>query len=70
LAFEIEHPLLVLDDRAAREYAKRLGLELTGTLGLLLSACKAGLIDDKLKLIQDLRDVHFYIPSDIEAMFM
>ena len=36
--------LVVMDERKGRRYAKRLGLPLTGTLGILLFAKESGLI--------------------------
>ncbi len=42
LALERSHPLVILDDSFARRFARRLGLSLTGTLGLLLKAKENG----------------------------
>jgi len=53
----VEHNIkaVVLDDNAARNKAKQFGLNVTGTLGVLLKARKMGLIEnleqDILKLI-------------------
>jgi predicted nucleic acid-binding protein len=38
LAEEREARLVVIDERKARRYAQRLGIPLTGTLGLLVAA--------------------------------
>jgi len=47
LALGAEHPdaILLLDDGVARRAAQQLGLQFTGTLGLLVAATKAGAID-------------------------
>ena len=45
LAEERGTRLVILDDKEARRYAKRIGLPLTGTVGILLEAKKSGLID-------------------------
>ena len=45
LGRESEDPLLVLDDRGARRYAARIGLAVTGTLGILVLAKELHLID-------------------------
>jgi predicted nucleic acid-binding protein len=37
---------LILDDKKARNYARYLGLSLTGTLGLLLAAHQAGMLEE------------------------
>jgi predicted nucleic acid-binding protein len=44
LALEMREAVAVLDDALAREMAETLDLRLTGTLGLLLDAKKAGLV--------------------------
>jgi len=46
--------LVLLDDRPARRKAAELGLSVTGTLGLLLDAKHAGLIDALRPLVDDL----------------
>jgi predicted nucleic acid-binding protein len=66
LAFEIGNSLLIVDDRQARAFAKRLGLEITGTLGLLRSAHQSGLIKDINTVIDDLKRCKFRIPADVE----
>ena len=45
LAEERGTRLVILDDKEARRYAKRIGLPLTGTVGILLEAKRSGLID-------------------------
>lgn len=44
LAFTSNARLILLDDKAARRIADKLGLHTAGTLGLLLTAKRAGLI--------------------------
>ena len=39
LAQTIRYPLVLLDDEVARSEARRLGLQLRGTLGILVQAC-------------------------------
>lgn len=49
--------LIVLDDKRARGYARRVGLRLTGTLGVLLRLHRLGLasrsIEEDLRLLQE-----------------
>ncbi len=45
LAKERGTRLVILDDKDARRYAKRIGLPVTGTVGILLEAKRSGLID-------------------------
>jgi predicted nucleic acid-binding protein len=66
LALETENSLLVLDEKKARGYAKHLGLPLTGTLGLLLTANKAGLIENLDTVINELKQHNFRMPPNME----
>jgi predicted nucleic acid-binding protein len=66
LALETEDPLLILDDGKAREFAKKIGLKITGTVGVLVKAEKAGLIGDLAAIISALRQNYFRIPNNIE----
>ena len=51
LAQEVDASLVVIDERMARRYARRLGLPLTGTLGVLLRAKHRGLIPAVMPLV-------------------
>ena len=46
---------MIIDERLARRHAKRLGLTLTGTLGVLLKAKERGLVPTVEPLIDELR---------------
>jgi predicted nucleic acid-binding protein len=65
LALETENPLLILDDKKARSYAKHLGFSLTGTLGLLLAAHRAGVLKDVDTIIIELKQHNFRMPTDL-----
>lgn len=54
LAQEIGADLLLIDDRAARHQAARLGLRFIGLLGVLLEAKKAGLLATVRPAVDDL----------------
>ena len=56
---------VALDDRHARNKAKQLGLDVTGTLGLLLRANRIGLINSLHGDIQKLRKAGMYISDEI-----
>lgn len=44
LALESDDPVLILDDWKARKVAERLGIRVTGTLGVIIKAKKSGII--------------------------
>ncbi len=45
LAIDEHADALIIDDRAGAKLALKLGLEVTGTLGVLLEAANSGLVD-------------------------
>jgi len=61
LALELNADLVVLDERLARLHAKRLGLRVTGLLGLLLRAKAAGHVRHLLPLLAQLREGGFWL---------
>ena len=54
LAQELGADLVIVDERLARRHTRRLGLSLTGTLGVLLRAKSAGLVPSVAPLIEQL----------------
>ena len=63
----VEHNIkaVVLDDNAARNKAKQFGLNVTGTLGVLLKASKMGLIENLEQDILKLINVGIYVSDEI-----
>jgi predicted nucleic acid-binding protein len=61
LALEMREAVVVLDYDLARRVAETLGLRLTGTLGLLLDAKKAGLISAIAPLLDQLQTLRFRV---------
>ena len=57
--------LVVLDENLARNKAMQFGLEVTGTLGILLRAKKLGLIKDIGTEIMRLKNAGMYLSSEI-----
>ncbi len=55
LAQEHGSDLLIIDDMAGRRLARKLGLRITGTVGVVLAAADAGLADAPLELLEELR---------------
>jgi uncharacterized protein len=67
LALAVEHKarLVIVDERKGRRYAHRLGLPLTGTLGVLLLAKEEGLITAVAPLLQQLLDQGLYFSPEV-----
>ena len=65
LALGLETPdhLLMLDDRNARRHAKAAGLEIVGTLGILVLARERGIIDTVRPILDRLRELQFRVDS-------
>lgn len=65
LAKEIDADLVMLDDKLARKKADLLGLEYTGTIGLLILAKKKGLIKSLKEELIKLRNKGFWISDEL-----
>jgi predicted nucleic acid-binding protein len=65
LAEERDARLIVVDERKARRFAERLDLPLTGTLGILLSAKEAGLIESVRLWIDKITEAGLYLRPDL-----
>ena len=55
LAHRIDSKLLIVDDMAGRRVARRLGLTVIGTVGVILTAGERRLIDDPYAVLEELR---------------
>lgn len=66
LALEIENNTLILDDFKARKVAEKLGLRITGTIGILIKAKLNGVIPSIKPLFEKIRSTNFRISSEIE----
>lgn len=66
LAMELKDCVISIDDLKARKTAKNLGIKMTGTLGILYKAKRAGYIDSMRETIEKLKHVDFRISGKIE----
>jgi predicted nucleic acid-binding protein len=64
LALERSDSLVLLDDRLARQYAARLGLRYSGTLGVLLRAKREGLVATVRPALDQLVSLGFRLASE------
>lgn len=65
-----EADLVIIDDNAAKKTAKYLGLTVTGTIGVLLKAKKAGVIEKAAPVIEEMKKRGFYISRELERMVL
>jgi len=67
LALAVEHNarLVTIDERKGRRYAQRLGLALTGTLGVLLLAKQNGLVPAIAPLIEQLERSGLHLSTEL-----
>jgi len=70
LALELNADLLLVDDRDARSLAKKLGLQVMGTLGVLALAKYRGLIQEVKPIIDELVETGFWISRRILKEFL
>ena len=68
LARRIGATLVIIDDNAAKKTARYLGLPVTGTLGVIVAAKRAGLLDSARDAITDLREIGFYASDAVVDM--
>ncbi|MGH7897554.1 MAG: DUF3368 domain-containing protein [Candidatus Binatia bacterium] len=61
VALEIESAIVLIDERVARSYAVARGLQVRGTLGVVLHAKRQGLIQRATPLLDDLRRSGFWL---------
>ena len=66
LALETDDSTLILDDLRARREARALGIEVTGTLGVILKGKRDGCIAAVDPLIQAIRKTNFRLSKEVE----
>ena len=65
LALEKENSLLIIDELKGRKFAKRLGLTITGTLGILAQAKKSGYIPLLKPLLDKVKETDFRLNDQL-----
>ena len=65
---ETSGAVLIVDDKEARLFAKNLGLNITGTLGILIRGYNHGLIPDISSVISQLKEIGFYLPENTKEL--
>ena len=70
LAMETENPLIIIDENKARQFAKKLDLRITGTLGILIYAKNKGVIKDIEPIITKLLATDFRISKKLVDLML
>lgn len=65
LALEISADVIILDDYKARIAAEKLGLEVTGTLGIIIKAKNQEIIDSIKPVIEKLQQTNFRLSNKL-----
>jgi predicted nucleic acid-binding protein len=68
LARGIGAEYVLLDDNAAKKTARYLGMGVMGTLGVLVAAKRAGLVDEVAPIVDELRAIGFYVSERVAGM--
>lgn len=66
LALEISDCTIILDDQKARKLAEALGLEITGTIGVIIKAKLRGIIPSVKPFLAKIRKTDFRLSIEIE----
>jgi len=71
LAREAGADLVLLDERIGRAAAKRLGLQVTGLVGVLIEARERGLLEDAEAVVNDLQQkAGFWLSEELHRMLV
>ena len=72
IAFALKQPdgLLILDERKGRLIAKRLGLRVTGTVGIIVKAKEVGLITSGKDLLNQLEAQGFWLSKELKQQVL
>ncbi len=65
LAIEIPESTIILDDYKARKLAEKLGLSITGTIGVIIKAKLRGMIPSVKPYLDKIRKTDFYISNEL-----
>lgn len=66
LALETHENIIILDDWKARKLADRLGLSVTGTLGVIIKAKNNGIIPSIKPYLDKIRETNFRFSEELE----
>ena len=67
LCLENTDSLLIIDEKKGRRIAQELGVKIIGTLGVILSAKKNGLLDSVQEFLEKLENAGFHISQNLKT---
>jgi predicted nucleic acid-binding protein len=70
LAMEQTDCLLIIDELKGRKLAKKLGLNITGTLGLIIEAKNSGHISSVQPVLQKIKQTNFRISEELKKAIL
>ncbi len=66
LALEVPYSTVILDDYKARKIANLLGINFTGTIGVIIKAKLTGVIPSIKPILEKIKQTNFRLSADIE----
>jgi len=70
LALELENCLLIIDDLKGRKFAQQLGLNIIGTIGVIVDAKLTGNITSVKPILAKIRATNFRITEQLEMLIL
>ena len=70
LALELEDCLLIIDDLKGRKFATQLGINIIGTIGVIVDAKLAGLITSVKPILKKIKETNFRITDSLELLIL
>lgn len=65
LAIELRNSILVIDDLKGRKYAEKVGLTITGSLGIIVQTKKSGKISSVKPYLKKIKNTDFRISDEL-----
>ena len=70
LAIELDDCLLIIDDLKGRKFAYKIGLNIMGTIGVIVDAKLAGIIPSVKSILLKIKSTNFRITKELEAIIL
>ena len=70
MAIELDNCLLIIDDLKGRKFANQLGLTIIGTIGVIVDAKLAGIIQSINPILSKIKSTNFRITEQLELLIL